>query len=662
MCWKAINTSISCGQARPGQACSGQAVPTGVPCQETFSFVSAMDTATAELMLSQHSTSQQDTLVGAHLHMANNTFFIDVLLRIYRLKKLKNIVLFVSERLKLTNPQGAQFFDHFWEEFEYLPRIFWRRDHNYSTAIMRHISSPSMALVVTTERDDPIMEVAAGSMKGMRWLKTAFMLIPRLRPDDTLIGMVTNVLEWSWTKQFTNTFLMTIGDNLFIVDPYPKLVIRNRTRHWGYRDLFKTTSSLINTKGYNIRTPVLNDIPRVFKGTDGKTIYGTSAKFFFGFLDFVNATMTDTSDTLSFTQFDLANMLELMTQGVYETLIHSFTDLDGNHTVGISYPLGINDLCVVVPFHNQSVQDRYVREALQESVWLLLCLASIYISLGIWFCSPRRPRDLSSAMLQCVCSITNNTPLSIMKTPTPRMRFLYVLLFIFGLICSNMYISKMASYLTSSPAPRQLSTFEDIIDADLRILVQRYEYDCIVRSAQNFSQRFLQQFQVTASQSLGDGRDQMNSSYGYLVPSDRWNFVHMRQKHLRRPLFHLTSICSGPYYHVFPMHVDSHLRSAHQNYILISMQAGLHGYWSREVFWDVLRLRRFRFFVPSDEPTPLSMSFLSSMMRTWCFGLVLAGIAFCLEMKWQQYLRMKVKLKASCRRLFTKLRHFYRSS
>lgn len=627
-----------------------------------FSRVSAMDPATAELILNQHSTAQQDALVGAHLHLANNSFFIDVLYRIYRLKMLKNIVIFVSERLQLTNPQGAQFFDLFWQEFEYLPRIFWRRDQNYSSAIMRHISTPSMALVVTTERDDPIMEVAAGSMRGMRWLKTAFLLIPRLKADDTLLGMVRNILEWSWKKQFTNTFLMTIGDNLFIVDPYPKLSIHNRTRHWGYRDLFKTTSSLINTKGYNIRTPVLNDIPRVFKAADGQRIYGTSAKFFFGFLKFINATMTDTSDTLSFTQFDLANMLELMTQGVYETLIHSFTDLDGNHTVGISYPLGINDLCVVVPFRNQSLQDRYVREALQENVWLLLLLASVYISLGIWYCSPRRPRDLSSAMLQCVCSITNIVPITIMKTPTPRMRFLSVLLFIFGLICSNMYISKMASYLTSSPAPRQLNTLEDIIEADLRILVQRYEYDCIARSVQNFSQRFLQQFQVTASESLGDGRDQMNASFGYLVPSDRWNFVHMRQKHLRWPLFHLTSICSGPYYHVFPMHVDSHLRSAHQNYILISMQAGLNAYWSRQVFWDVLRLRRFRLFVPSEEPSPLSMSFLSTMMRTWCFGLVLAGIAFCFEMKWHQYLLVKFKLRLRFKRLLRKVRELCRSN
>lgn len=615
-----------------------------------------MDPATAELILNQHSTAQQDALVGAHLHLANNTFFIDVLFRVYRLKKLKNIVIFVSERLKLTNPQGAQFFDQFWQQFAYLPRIFWRRDQNYSTTIMQHISTPSMALVVTTERDDPIMQVAAGSMRGMRWLPTAFLLIPRLKPDDTLLGMVRNILHWTWTNQFTNNFLMTIGDNVFIVDPYPTLSVRNRTRHWAYRDLLKTSSSLINTKGYKIRTPVLNDIPRVFKLPDGNQIYGTSAKFFFGFLKFINATMTDTSDTLSFTQFDLDNMLELMTQGVYETLIHSFTDLDGNHRVGISYPLGINDLCVVVPFRNQSVQDRYVREALQENVWLLLLLSFVYISLGIWYCSPRRPRDFSSAMLQCVCSITNIVPIKIIKTPTPRMRFLSVLLFIFGLICSNMYISKMTSYLTSSPAPRQLNTLQDIIEADLRILVQRYEYDCIARSAQNFSKRFLQQFLVTASESLGDGRDQLNSSFGYLLPSDRWNFLHMRQKHLRWPLFHLTKICSGPYYHVFPMPIDSHLRSAHQNYILISMQAGLEAYWSRQVFWDVLRLRRFRLFVPSEEPTPLSMSFLSSMMLTWCFGLGLAGIAFCFELKWHRF-----KLKSRLERLTRKVRQFCRT-
>ncbi|KAH8418376.1 hypothetical protein KR222_004507, partial [Zaprionus bogoriensis] len=600
-----------------------------------------MDPATAELMLNQHSTVQQDALISPHLHLNNNSFFIDVLTRVYRLKKLKNIVLFVSERLKLNNPQGGEFFDMFWRDFEYLPRIFWRRDHNYSTAIMRQISTPAMVLIMTTERDDPIMEVAAGSMTSMRWMKTIFLLIPRLKPDDTLRGMVKNLLKWSWTRQFSNSFLITIGNNLFLVNPYPKFKIQNKTRHWSTPDLFKASSSLINTMGYDIRTPVLTDIPRVFKGADGKSIYGTSARFFLGFLDFINATMTDTSASLSYDYFDLSNMLDLMTQGVYETLIHSFTDLDGNHTVGLSYPLGINDLCVVVPYRNQSTQDRYVREALQQNVWMLLLLAAIYISLGIWLCSPRRPRDLSSAMLQCVCSITNNAPIGILKAPTLRMRYIYMLLFFFGVNCSNMYISKMASYLTSTPSPRQISTLEDIIEADLRILVQRYEYDCIDRSAQNFPRRFMQQFQLIGSESIKDQRDQMNSSYGYLVPSDRWSFIHMRQKHLHRPLFHLTSICSGPYYHVFPMHIDSHLRSAHQNYILISMQAGLNGYWSQQVFWDVLHFRRFQFFVPGEEPSPLSMSFLSSMVRAWCFGLVLAGIAFCFEMKWHLYLIAK---------------------
>ncbi|XP_060658832.1 uncharacterized protein LOC132793160 [Drosophila nasuta] len=607
-----------------------------------------MDNFKAELMLNQHSVVRSNMEPLTQLHTINNSFVLDIVLRLDRSKHFKNFVFFISEQLNLNNAGAIEFFSNFWLTFPYVPRIFVRQPIESDKSIRDLISTPSLVLVCTTNRSDPIMDVASQSLRGMRWLKTIFVLFPKLRTDqdhsEALSSQVKDVLDWTWTKQFINTFLLTIKNNLFLLQPYPTPKVVNKTRTWRSKHLFKDTSSIINTKGYKIRTPVFDDLPRVFKGIDQK-VYGTSAEFFKDFLEFINAEIVDTSANLSIKSFDLPTLLELVAQGVYETLIHSFTDLIGNYSVSISYPLGINDWCIMVPYSNESFQELYVREALQNSVWLLLLLAIAYMSFAIWLCSPQRPRDLSGAVLQCICSITNNPPLSIMKPATLRMRFLYVILFIMGLNCSNMYISKMASYLTSAPQPRQLNTLQDIIDADLRILVQSYEYDRLARSPQTYSPRFLQQVDIVNAEVLQHHRDRMNASYGFFVPSDRWDFMNLQQKHLRWPIFRLTEICSGPFYHVYPMHLDSHLRSPHQNFILISQQSGLKVHWKREAFWAALRMHYFRLYIDQDEPTPLSMSFISSMVRTWCLGLVLAGFAFVFEMKWHELMRIYKRLR-----------------
>ncbi|KAL7738515.1 hypothetical protein ACLKA6_006821 [Drosophila palustris] len=608
-----------------------------------------MDNLQAELFFSQHSTVRLEMPPEMELHIINNSFVLDVIWRINRSKKFKNFIFYISEQLNLNNPGGTEFFQNFFSTFPLVPRIFVRH-HDYSPVLIRDlISTPALVMVCTTGHDDPIMEVAAQSLRGMRWLKTVFILFPGLRRDidkrDALWGNVKSVLDWTWSKQFTSTLLLTIENSLFALNPYPTPRVENKTHSWRVNDFSNEGRNAINTKGYQIRTPVLNDMPRVFKGTDQRTVYGTSASFFKDFLEFINATMLDTSGNLTIKSFELPYLLELVTQGVYETLIHSFTDLSGNYSVSISHPIGINDWCIMVPYSNEQQQELYVREALQNNVWLLLFLAVIYMTFAVWLCSPRRPRDLSGAMLQCICSITNNPPLSIIQESTLRMRFLYLIFFIMGLNCSNMYISKMASYLTSSPTPRQLNTLQDIVDADLRILVQAYEYDRLLRSPETYSSRFMQQVEVVSAEILQSHRDTLNASFGFFVPTDRWDFINMQQRHLNHPNFRLTDICSGPFYHVFPMHLDSHLRSSHQNFILIAQQAGLEVHWKSQAFWEALRMHHFQLFVDDEEPTPLSMSFLASVMRTWCLGLLLAGFAFALEMKWSGYAILILQLK-----------------
>ncbi|KAH8401276.1 hypothetical protein KR009_004383 [Drosophila setifemur] len=615
-----------------------------------------MDNPAAELILRDRSfvASLQPENSTDKIQLLNNTFLLEMLYRITELYHFKNFIFYISERLDLKNEDSQQFFLDFWTTFPLAPNVIITRNHYTAIPMVQLISTPSLVMIYTTDRDDPIMELAAQSLRGIRWLKTIFILFPNLSSRDfdsslesfaQFTAEIKTLYEWVWSKQFINTVLVTIKDNVFLLEPYPLLSVVNKTDSWKAEDFFEKYSK--DMKGYVVRTPVLYDLPRVFKSDrptnsyEKNFIHGTSGNLFLGFLEFVNATLEDTSVNMTTDYLNITNLLDLISQGVYETLIHSFTEITTKYVVSYSYPIGINDCCVMVPFQNQSPADLYMREALQGNVWILIILFTIYIALAIWLCSPLRPRDFSAAFLQSICTLTYSAPTFIIRTPTLRMRYLYVVLAIMGIVTSNLYISRMTSYFTTAPSPRQVNTVEDVAEANLRILMLAVEQERMAKSPQQYPPSYMRQVDVVDKHMMDLHRESLNTSFGYTVSSDRWRFLDMQQLHLRKPIFRLTDICEGPFYHVYPMHLDSHLRSPMTQYIMIAQQAGLMNHWKREAFWEAIHLHRIQVHLIDDEPMALSLSFFAGMLRTWTVGLIMSGLAFAAEMKWYEHVALK---------------------
>ncbi|XP_017013892.2 uncharacterized protein Ir56d [Drosophila takahashii] len=610
-----------------------------------------MDNRAAELILRERDIFPSGS---ENILLLNNSFVLEMFFRITQLYHFKNFIFYISERLDLKNKDSQEFFHDFWTYFPLAPNLIITRQHHVAIPMMQFISTPSLVMVFTTAKDDPIMEVAAQSLRGIRWLKTIFILFPSLESRDfdsnpesyaQFSAGITAFYEWVWKKQFINTLLVTIKDSVFVLDPYPTPSVVNKTSDWRAEDFFQKYAK--NMKGYEVRTPILYDLPRVFKSDrptnrfEKSFVHGTSGNLFLGFLEFVNATLVDTSVNMTASYLNMTDLLDLVSQGVYETLIHSFTEITTKYVVSYSYPIGINDCCIMVPYRNQSPADQYMREALQENVWLLIILFTLYITLAIWLCSPLRPRDLSAAFLQSICTLTYSAPTFIIRTPTLRMRYLYVVLAIWGIVTSNLYISRMTSYFTTAPPPRQVNTVQDVVEANLRIKMLAVEHERMSKSPLQYPASYMHQVDLVDKHMLDLHREPFNTSFGYTVSSDRWRFLDMQQLHLRKPIFRLTDICEGPFYHVFPMHQDSHLRSPMTEYIMIAQQAGLMNHWKREAFWEAVHLHRIQVHMFDEEPMALTLNFFASILRTWTFGLILAGLAFAAEMKWHEHVTLK---------------------
>ncbi|XP_016952958.1 uncharacterized protein LOC108026523 [Drosophila biarmipes] len=610
-----------------------------------------MDNQAVELILLERDIFPN---VSENILLLNNSFILEMFSRITQLYHFKNFIFYISERLDLTNKNSQEFFHDFWTYFPLAPNLIITREHHVATPMMQFISTPSLVMVFTTGKEDPIMEVAAQSLRGIRWLKTIFILFPSLEsreidsnPEAFLkfSDGIKSIYDWVWRQQFINTLLVTIKDSVFELDPYPTPSVVNKTGEWRAEDFFQKYAK--NMKGYVVKTPILYDLPRVFKSDrptnryEKNYVHGTSGNLFLGFLEFVNATLLDTSVNMTVGYLNITDLLDLVAQGVYETLIHSFTEITSKYVVSYSYPIGINDCCIMVPYRNQSPADQFMQEALQNNVWILITLFTLYIALAIWLCSPLRPRDLSAAFLQSICTLTYSAPTFIIRTPTLRMRYLYIVLAIWGIVTSNLYISRMTSYFTTAPPQRQVNTVQDVVEANLRIKMLAVEHERMAKSPAQYPESYMRQVDLVDKHMLDLHRDPFNTSFGYTVSSDRWRFLDMQQLHLRKPIFRLTDICEGPFYHVFPMHRDSHLRSPMTEYIMIAQQAGLMNHWKREAFWEALHLHRIQVHLFDEEPVALTLSFFASVLRTWTFGLILSGLAFAAEMKWHEHVTLK---------------------
>ncbi|XP_061399991.1 uncharacterized protein LOC133335706 [Musca vetustissima] len=608
----------------------------------------ALNSTIALLMLSSTASTTISNETGAFPQLVNSSFLIDVVSSIHDLYNFHNFVFYISERLAMDTDTAADFFQNFWDTFPTVPLIVMI---NNSHVMDGFLSTPSLCLVLTTERDDPIMEVAAYSLKGIRHFKTIFVLFPIEENDDFYQSFedynrfhetIRVLYDWVWMKQFINTALITVRNNVFILDPYPTPTLVNITETWNPESFFVNYSG--DFKGYVINTPIRYDLPRVFYMSRPRIgartkhqVTGVSGKIFTAFVHSINATFNETlTDGQETEAVDINNVIKMVEEKHLEISMHSYTGMIGAGG-GSSYPIGINDWCIMVPYRNRSPEHMYLQNAFQEHTWLLLTFSIFYITIGIWLCTPSKSRDLSLSFLQAICSTILIVPLRILVLPTGHMRFLFILLFLMGFFITNLYNSKLTSFLTTTTEQPQINTVQDVIDAGLKIMIMDYEYDIV--ASNNYPQRFMDLVMTVSKPVMDEHRDSFNSSYGYSVPSDRWNFLDIQQRYLRKPLFRLSKICLGPYYHVFPLQRDSHLASPLQSFIMFASQLGLIKFWKNEAFADALYLGYVRMILIDETLMPLSTSFFRFIWYVWWLGLMLSGFVFCLEMKritWQR--------------------------
>ncbi|XP_013098187.1 uncharacterized protein LOC106081045 [Stomoxys calcitrans] len=613
----------------------------------------ALDSAIALLILSSNIASNHKQ--QPQPQMVNNSFVIEIVSSIHERYQFKNFVFYISEHLALDTEISNDFLEDFWETFPTVPSILMI---NNNQSMAGFLSTPALCLVLTTGFDDPVMKLAAEGMRGVRFLKTIFIYFPILTSEEYYQSFkdynrftegIRRIYGWIWRRQFINCLLVTVDNNVFIHEPYPTLQIVNVTSQWNTSTFFVDYST--DFKGYVLDSPVRYDLPRVVFMTGpryglGKKephLSGVSGILFMVFVNYINASYDESEiDGHEYEPVNLLEIINMIQLKQLEISMNSYTEILGSN-IGSSYPIGINDWCMMVPYRNETPAQKFLQKSFRSYTWYLMCFSVFYIALGLWLSTPPPKRDISLSLLQAICSMVMISPLRILKVPSTRIRFLFVLLFIMGFFITNLYLTKMASFLTASPEVPQINTVQDVIDAKLPIMVANYEYEIMM--SKNFPAEFIALLVPVSKGEMDKHRDSFNNSFGYSIQSDRWDFLSIQQRFMKKPMFRLSEICMGPFYHVFPIQKDSHLAKPLQEFIMSAFQYGLMSFWNTEAFADALYLDYVTIIVEDDHVSPLSLTFFRSIWMLWWIGLLLAGLAFCLEVKWHLLQRSRNNLK-----------------
>lgn len=180
----------------------------------------------------------------------------------------------------------------------------------------------------------------------------------------------------------------------------------------------------------------------------------------------------------------------------------------------------------------------------------------------------------------------------------------------------------------------EINTVEQLMQSDIKILATKGQMEFQMENGKHFPQKMIDFFVIAESEEdVIYHRDQMDTRYGYLVPSDRWGYYAKQQELLRKPLFKYSEICTGQYFVTYPMKFDNHLEEPLKYCIMLCQQYGLVNAWTDRSFRDAIEMDIFEILIDGnpDNVQALDLSFFSIGWALLLTGQILGGLVFILE-------------------------------
>lgn len=327
---------------------------------------------------------------------------------------------------------------------------------------------------------------------------------------------------------------------------------------------------------------------------------------------------------------NIKDVLKLIEEKEIAISMHSYSSFTANLD-GSSYPLFGVDWCVMVPLRKEIPRYLYIVRPLTWKLWILLFFTVIGFSFVLiffdWILQDNKRLQhgrFGEAILTSIAFLVR-LPLTFPLDSAHWKRIIgaYIPIMILGFIISNYYTTLLASFITTTIAEDDINTIDDLIAADIPIMMQ--EYDAEKNFTLSSTTTKIHSILKKVSPDVFDHHcNTFNQSFAYLLPSDKWNFLAKQQMYSYRPLFKFSEICVSKNTPVsFLMEYDSELHESLKHFILKVFASGLDQYWDARDFEEIIRSDEIkkRHNAVKTKALRLPMLFVAWLLLACGFGL-----------------------------------------
>lgn len=570
----------------------------------------------------------------------NFRYISGLLITFHKLIQFQEIVWFISQELPPRHTERLDEFLRIVREGYGIPQYV--ITNNSQIRMIRSGAGRNIAsFIFLNGETDPIMDVINKVLTGRHYYFAVYMLMDKIDSD---MEPVNEICRYLYKYQYENSLLYFETEDgmnhLYGASRYPNISIENRTDLGAYfrKKQKQTLAAHMDVQGFRFPTPLRQDPPHLFSMHE--RYEGSTYRIIETFVHHINGSFKELqqpADALGGQTVNMNRTLELVRQRRIEFSAHAYALFTQDEEVEKSYPLLVVRWCLMVPLYNKVSTYFYAVQPFDRLVWYFVASAFVALILlellWLWL-FPQQAASVPLVLLNTFCYIINIATGRQLLQPSALRLLLLAAVFFHGFFLSANYTSTLGSILTVNLFHAQLNTMEDLLKAQLPVMIIDYELEFLLRLHKDLPEEFRALLRPVDSGIFAQHQIGLNSSFAYFVTEDNWQFLDQQQRHLKQRRFKFSDICFGSFHLAYPMQMDSSLWRDLEYYTFRVHSSGLHNYYARISFESALhagivqRLQENQDFIGAGlEHLAIAFIFLLTMTA-------FAMIIFVLEVFW----------------------------
>lgn len=415
------------------------------------------------------------------------------------------------------------------------------------------------------------------------------------------------------------------SSELYSLRPFPEPHLTKIESNSKPFEIFK--DRMKNFEEFEFKVPIKVDPPRVLFSKKTRRFTGTGMELFNAFLKRHNGKITFIKQNLNDLSYFQGNSdcVQLLKSEFIDVCVNAF-GTPGNEEFSASYPFFINDYCFVLPLQGEVPKYMYLVLPFTGKMWLLIITSFVSICL-IEFLVKRicinRNQEFGPIFSKVLAHYIRVSP-----SPGPRNKnkitnAFGVIEHIFGFILSNIYLTFLATFL-STPVPKEPpNTLEDIYRSGIKVIIPSFESKLLEKLNYLHESKYSNIFYKTSMDKIVMHRKTMDRSFGFLMTRDKWEFymTQQRELHISEQRFYVSKVCPSSFYLWFPIRIDSPFKTSLDRFIYNIFDTGLYWKWRTDAIAEGFR-SGFLEVIHTKYVNPYEDLLVEQLRLLWYFYLV----------------------------------------